>query len=223
MEIILAIAACQGLLGAIILAGLRYRTMAKASANLVAFDEEVVKRNKLFQDIKEIYKKLIGWSALRDLALQIHEQKELMKLERGRITITQAELETVENRLRELEEVEREIAASGIEAKEELRILGKKEKDLKSKNDLLKTQIADSLSKFDEVMSQIESNSQLVAQIENVKAELIRTETKTNELMFQIEQGNEQYFTLKQVYDALDIEYAQLYEKFADQNPGVAS
>jgi hypothetical protein len=32
----------------------------------------------------------------------------------------------------------------------------------------------------------------------------------------QIEAGNEQYFILKQVYDALDIEYAQLYEKFAD-------
>jgi hypothetical protein len=55
-----------------------------------------------------------------------------------------------------------------------------------------------------------------MAQLEAIKTDLLRTEQKTDELLMQIEAGNEQYFILKQVYDALDIEYAQLYEKFAD-------
>jgi hypothetical protein len=35
--------------------------------------------------------------------------------------------------------------------------------------------------------------------------------------MGEIQKGNDQYFILKKRYDALDIEYAQLYEKFAEQ------
>jgi len=37
-------------------------------------------------------------------------------------------------------------------------------------------------------------------------------------LLLQVEQGNEQYFQMKKRYDALDIEYAQLYEKFSESD-----
>jgi chromosome segregation ATPase len=195
---------------------LQTRSGAKASANLVMYDDEITRRQKLFEEIAEQYKIRLGWAVLRETATELGEAKEIIKQERGRVTITQAELETVENRLRELDEVEREIQASGIETKEELRILNKKEKDLRSKNDALKTRIQDAFEKLNSISSQIESNSQLLAQIEAIKNDLLRTEQKSDELLMQIEAGNEQYFILKQVYDALDIEYAQLYEKFAD-------
>ena len=195
---------------------LQTRSGAKASANIVMYDEELEKRQKLFNDIAQQLKNRVPWITLRAVATDLTEAKEIIKQERGRVTITQAELETVENRLRELDEVEREIQASGIETKEELRILNKKEKDLRSKNDALKTKIQETIEKFNSIASQLESNSQLLAQIESIRTDLLKTEQKSDELLIQIEAGNEQYFILKTVYDALDIEYAQLYEKFAD-------
>jgi len=47
-------------------------------------------------------------------------------------------------------------------------------------------------------------------------SQLTMAEEKIDTLILQIEIGNEQYFTLKRRYDALDIEYAQLYEKFSE-------
>jgi chromosome segregation ATPase len=220
MGIILIVAIVEGLLGAGVLLFLAIRAGAKETANLALFDKEIEKRESTQDQIKTLFGQLVPWSNVREIALTLNEQRELIKLERGRVTITQAELETVENRLRELEEVEREIAASGIETKEEFRILNKKEKDLKTKNDNLVNQIAESMNKLQEVLSQVESNSQVMVQVDMAKTELLRTEQKVNELLIQIELGNEQYVTMKQVYDALDIEYAQLYEKFSESNPG---
>ena len=209
-----------GVIELLIMAGgmiyLSSREGAQASAVVTLYDDEIVRRQKLFDDIAAIYKNRIAWTHVRSLAADLAEAKEIIKQERGRVTITQAELETVENRLRELDEVEREIQASGIETKEELRILNKKEKDLRNKNDALKSQISDAITNLNAIMSQVESNAQLMSQLDMIKTDLLRTEQKTDELIIQIEQGNEQYFILKQVYDALDIEYAQLYEKFAD-------
>jgi chromosome segregation ATPase len=195
---------------------LQTRSGAKASARLLIYDEEIERRQKLFDDIAAQYGARYPWAVVRESANDLIEAKEVVKQERGRITITQAELETIENRLRELDEVEREIQASGIETKEELRILNKKEADLRTKNENLKGKIQDAISHLNSISSQIESNAQLMAQLEAIKTDLLRTEQKTDELLMQIEAGNEQYFILKQVYDALDIEYAQLYEKFAD-------
>ncbi|MBN8549936.1 MAG: hypothetical protein J0M12_11525 [Deltaproteobacteria bacterium] len=160
-----------------------------------------------------------GMVGLGDVAVRVKELKlaqEALKAERGRITITQAELETIETRLRELEEIERELEASGIETKEELNILNKKEKELATRNEQLKAQISASTQQLDQLLGQIELSTQVMEQVQNMKSELLMTEQKMSDLLLQIEQGNEQYFILKQRYDALDIEYAQLYEKFSE-------
>lgn len=220
MGIIIIIGLIEAALGLGALIFLLGKSNASESKNLAAFDVEIDKRATLKAGIEESYSRMVGWQTLRDLYHDLTETKEVLKLERGRVTITQAELETVENRLRELDEVDREIQASGLETKEELRILNKKEKDLRGKNDQVKLQIAESLSQLDALMSQVEMNAQITMQVESMKSEMLRTEQKVDELLMQIELGNEQYFILKQVYDALDIEYAQLYEKFSESNSG---
>lgn len=207
-------------IGAGVLVFLQTREGASRSAVLDTLTKEALERSKFVQAFEDTFKEMVWWGNLRKVHGELTEVRELMKLERGRVTITQAELETVENRLRELDEVDREIQASGLETKEELRILNKKEKDLRTKNENLKGKIQEAMSKINDILSQFESNSQVSMQIENMKTELLRTEQKVDELLIQIELGNEQYFSLKQVYDALDIEYAQLYEKFSEANPG---
>lgn len=190
--------------------------LSVATGVLQAFDVEADKYQELQRSIEDLYREMIGWEDLRTRYQELVEARDALKLERGRVTITQAELETVENRLRELDEVDREIQASSLETKEELRILNKKEKDLKTKNDVMKNQITSSIERLETLMSQIELSAQAVAQVENLKTELLRTQQKVDEMFMQIELGNEQYFILKQTYDALDIEYAQLYEKFSE-------
>ena len=177
-------------------------------------------RAKLVASLKEkletLYGSMVEMPSLIERAKELRAAQESLKAERGRITITQAELETIETRLRELEEIERELEASGIETKEELNILNKKQKDLTARNDALKSQIAASIQQLDQLLGQIEVSAQVQDQIQNMKGELLNTEQKITDLLTQIEMGNEQYFILKQRYDALDIEYAQLYEKFSE-------
>lgn len=173
-------------------------------------------RAHLLEQLKETYGRLVPVSAIRNAIKQVGERQEALRAEKGRITITQAELETVETRLRELEEVERELEASGLETKEELNILKKKEAELNAKNDALKSQIQAALAALDRAASEIEMSEQLREQVVACRTELLQTEQSIATLVLQIEQGNEQYFILKRRYDALDIEYAQLFEKFSE-------
>jgi len=179
--------------------------------------EQIVKTRTDQKDkLVQIYEGMVDLGTLQDLVQELHSIEEALKAERGRITITQAELETVESRLRELEEIERELEASGLETKEELNILQKKQAELESKNKALKKKLNEAVSQIDQLLGELEDNAQATEQITMMKTELLQTEEKVDMLLVQIEQGNEQYFILKRRYDALDIEYAQLYEKFAE-------
>lgn len=178
--------------------------------------EEEKKREDLYSELKEAEENLIPFSSLIDKAEAADQAASSLRLERGRVTITQAELETVEARLRELDEIERELAASNIETQEELKILTKKEKDLSNKNTQLKDQLTTSKTELEKILGSIQEQSEVQTKVMKCQQDLLRTETQIDELLLQIQGGNEQYFILKKRYDALDIEYAQLYEKFSE-------
>lgn len=188
-----------------------------AVESAVNLEEEVTTKRELNERIKILSAELLDVKLLKDKVAELIVSKESLKAERGRVTITQAELETIEVRLRELDEIARELEASMTETKEELKILQRKEKELSNKNEALREQIQSSLTKMDEIISQIELTAQMQEQITRARADLMKTEQQTQTLLDQIQAGNEQYFILKKRFDALDIEYAQLYEKFAEQ------
>ncbi|MCB0332030.1 MAG: hypothetical protein KDD55_00955 [Bdellovibrionales bacterium] len=184
--------------------------------NLKRLETEHEKKSEFKERIEGFYSEMVDLGTIRQVIAEVTSIEEALKAERGRITITQAELETVETRLRELEEIERELEASGIETKEEFSILQKKQQELATKNTQLKEKIQASLAELDNLMQEVELNSQMQEQVMIMKTELLQTEEKIDLLLLQVEDGNEQYFILKKRYDALDIEYAQLYEKFAE-------
>ncbi len=218
MEVL--VIAIAGLIEAAVFSFLIFRKVAGGAGGgqeqIDTFRIQVEERKGFVAQIEAILGQMIDSSALKTKGQELMTAKESMKAERGRITITQAELETVENRLRELEEIERELEASGIETKEELKILEKKQRDLGQKNDTIKQQIAASTAQIDAMISQIEMNAQMQQNIDLMRAQLTQTEQQIDMLLLEIEQGNEQYFILKRRYDALDIEYAQLFEKFTE-------
>jgi chromosome segregation ATPase len=187
------------------------------SGVIESYDAELATKQGLLARFEAVVPGLVDSSQMIERLREMILVRESLKAERGRVTITQAELETIEVRLRELDEIARELEASALETKEELKILQKKERELTQKNDTLKGQIAQSLTDLDQVIGQIELTAQMQEQIANIKAEMARTDVQIATLLSGIQEGNEQYFILKRRYDALDIEYAQLYEKFSEQ------
>ncbi|MCI5064908.1 hypothetical protein MRY87_04195 [bacterium] len=211
---IVGLISAAGCAGAIfVLAGKNQGGMKKSVEKYAAHLEE---QGALTEKLEELYSGLIDLGSLQKAITEYKTLQESLKAERGRITITQAELETVETRLRELEEIERELEASGIETKEELNILKKKEAELRQKNEELRNRIAETTANLDKLVEEVEMSSQVQEQILAMKTQLLETEQRAETLITEIEAGNEQYFILKKRYDALDIEYAQLYEKFSE-------
>jgi len=209
-----------GIIGLLVFPGVLYvfASGKKSSSELLLnkMESETKLRQDLISQAKTVKEELVEFDILKETALQAIDARDAARLERGRVTITQAELETVEARLREIDEIERELEASNVETQEELKILQKKESGLANKNASLKEQLATALSELDKVLKELESNVELTEKISKMKSELTRTEIQIDELLDQIKEGNESYFTVKKRYDALDIEYAQLYEKFAE-------
>ena len=185
-----------------------------AHANAI---DELQQKKEIFERVSALQAELIDPSQVKGQAKSYLIARESLKAERGRVTITQAELETIEVRLRELDEIARELDASMTETKEEMKILKRKEGELASKNESLRGQISDSTTKMDAIISEIEMSAQMQEQIVSLKSELSQADVQIENLMGEIQKGNDQYFILKKRYDALDIEYAQLYEKFAEQ------
>ncbi len=177
---------------------------------------ELDTRKEAYVRAQEIMSRMVPLDLVKEKVLALQTYKEASRVEKGRVTITQAELETVDARLRELEEIEREIEASAHEAKEEARILTKKEKELSNKNEQLKEKITSSVEQIEVLMKEVQMTEEMSKQIDDMKRELLSTEKRIEELFGEIERGNKQYFVLKHRYDALDIEYAQLYERFTE-------
>jgi chromosome segregation ATPase len=204
---------------AAIFVGLLYRVISKGTGHVRAvitkLNDDLAAREKLQEQVQGIVSQLQPIDQIRIRVRDLTNLRDAVKTEKGRLTITQAELETVESRLRELEEIERELAASGIDAQEEVKILKKKERDLAQKNQTLREQLEASLKQMDSIMGELELSAQMSEQITAMKTHVLQVQEKIDNLLIQIEQCNEQYFTLKKRYDALDIEYAQLYEKFS--------
>lgn len=216
--LILAIALVQALVvGAIIFLRARAANAGRERvyANVL---EEVEQKRALWDQVQKLSSELADPKELAERIRNFAVARESLKAERGRVTIAQAELDMIEVRLRELEEIHRELEASTTETKEELRILQRKEDELKAKNDNLRVQIAETNSKMEVLLSEIEVSAQMQEQVVNLKAELLRSEEQVQTLLNEIQKGNEQYFILKRRYDALDVEYAQLYQQFNESH-----
>lgn len=187
--------------------------VSKGLKDLNRFKDE---RNELDQKLRGLYGALVDLAEARSKVKEAKSFEDALKAERGRVTITQAELETVETRLRELEEIERELEASSIETNEELKVLKARQEELSKKNGSLKSQLDVTTQQMEMIISEIQLTAAQQEALNQIKTELVLTQQRIDLLMLQIEQGNEQYFILKHRFDALDIEYAQLYEKFSE-------
>lgn len=199
---------------------LMYRTVAARQKlirdSLRSYELEVASKKEFIEKVRGLLAQMQPFNELHRKVIEVKALGENLRTERGRITITLAELETVESRLRELEEIERELEASNSETEKELSILRKKDEELKKKNEELKLQLAEKAAELEKFMTELQVSAEVAEQLNAIKTQIASCEQQIDALLLQVQQCDEQYISLKMKYDALDIEYAQLYEKFAE-------
>lgn len=215
--LVLVIAVVQSLLVGVFLFRRAMLEGQEASSGNEHVREELELKRELWGRLESLQREMANPQEYEKAKAEVNGIRETLKAERGRVIIAQAELESVEVRLRELDEVNRELEASALETKEELKMLQKREGDLKTKNEELRVQIADSTTKLEALMSEIEMSIQMQEQVKVMQADLLKSEQQVETLMNEIEKGDEQYFIAKRRYDALDVEYAQLYQQYVEQ------
>ncbi|MCB0358250.1 MAG: hypothetical protein KDD44_01390 [Bdellovibrionales bacterium] len=217
MAIVILIIALLFLLTAGGVLGVRYSQVAARKGmyqqNLTTIKREVDAKKALIDDIASVVLGLAPPHVLAKAEQQVTDLEEAVRAEQGRLTITQAELDAVETRLRELEEVERELEASSIESAKEIEMLRSQQRDIESRNEALRQQLQSAFDQIEILLSQFHSSQAAVDELGALKLGLEETQAKIDYYTEQLAMLNERYTELKNAYDALDIEYAQLYEK----------
>jgi len=185
----------------------------RVARNIEVLTAELKTKEAMLRELAELARGYVTKDYFDQLADQVRTAEEELRSEKGRITITEAEIEAVDVRLRELEELKRELEMSSIDAIRELELLRAQERDINQQNDGLRTQLQSSLEQLDHLLDVLNTNAEAVEKLQNAKKELVEAETKMQFYQEQITLLNQKYVGLKKAYDALDIEYAQLYEK----------
>ena len=212
--IIIAIIFLGGFAGIFVWLGKKYSADdLQLTKNLEVTKKERKIKEDTLRDLAQVSLGYITKDYFGQLQEQFKAVEEELRAEKGRLTITEAELEAVDVRLRELEELKRELEMSSIDAIRELELLRAQERDIAGQNEALKNQLKSSLEQLDMLLDMLASSAEAVERLQAAKKELMDAEVKTQYYQEQISLLNHRYVGLKKAYDALDIEYAQLYEK----------
>ena len=181
--------------------------------NLKMIENELKEKQKILRELAEASLGLVSSDILAQGQADIAREEENLRSEKGRVTIIQSEMEAVDLRLRELEEIQKELENSSIEASREIEMLRARERDLEAQNTKVRGQI-DSLGiVLDRLVSEIGAEDELSEVLVKAKPEILQMQDKLQFFGEQVTMLNRKYLDLKRAYDALDIEYAQLYEK----------
>lgn len=173
--------------------------------------------------LHKIAKNVVGLTTEEKLAEAkegLGEYDAILGAEKGKQAIAEAEIEALDIRLRELEELRRELEVSNMDAIKEVEMLKAQERDMSNKNLGIQDQLKSSLDQIDILLDMLQNNAKAVEQLNKSKSELVEVEKSITFYETEITKINKQYVTLKRAYDALDIEYAQLYEKRQQQGNG---
>lgn len=213
--IILITLVCLGVTGFVVFSLFSQVSERKAvlRENLQIIEEELKEKQTILGEIAVSSLGLVSSDILDQMKIDIAKEEENLRTEKGRVTIIQAEIEAVDLRLRELEEIEKELENSSIEASREIEMLRARERDLEVQNQKLREQLDNCLMQLDRLLHDLASSHEAVTQLTSAKNEMISTQKQIQFYEQQISLLNRKYLELKKAYDALDIEYAQLYEK----------
>ncbi|MCC6221132.1 MAG: hypothetical protein IT291_07830 [Deltaproteobacteria bacterium] len=181
--------------------------------NIAVLNEEINKKKEVLDELGRLALGFIPKDEYDRTCEEVTKFEEQIRGEQAKVTITQAEFDAGEARLRELEEVDRELEASALEAAREIDMLRTQENDIRKRNAELVGQLNKIHNRVDQLIEELEHCQEAVDRMVKVKAELVEIQQKIEWYTEQTSVINQQFIDLKHAYDALDIEYAQLYDK----------
>jgi chromosome segregation ATPase len=123
------------------------------------------------------------------------------------------QVETVKQKIADLDAITSDLRTSMLESSQEMEMLRTQENGLRDKTSELKKELDKVLKKCDQLMIDFSSSQDLVQALKKAKAEALESQDKIFWYQEKITEINMNYMQLKRVYDALDIEYTQLYER----------
>ncbi len=184
-----------------------------AEESVKSVERRIQSQTEMLAEIERLKSALVPREEFDQKKKEMGTLEESLRTERGRVTITEAELEALEGRLREFEEIERELQASTLEIDREIEMLRSQEKEVAKRNEELRVQLETTLESVGQMLAKAEELFEIQDEVERVKAALKNVEQSVSRYTEDVSSVNKSYVNLKRAYDALDIEYAQIYEK----------
>lgn len=191
-------------------------------ANLLSAQSELKAKEEILKDLLSLSLGLIRNEDILALDVMLDDLRASISAEKGRFAITEAELEAVEVRMRELEELKRELEVSNMDAVREVEMLKAQERDVATQNEVIFEQLTSSKDQIDILYDMFGDNEMVQGQLDRSREEIESSQKQLTFYEEEVAKINQQYVVLKKAYDALDIEYAQLYEK-RQQDPTASS
>lgn len=174
---------------------------------------EATQKKEILGQLADIAAGMVSPEIVHEAEKQRDEVVERLTEVKSEIAAVEAKQLIVESRLREIEELEREMENNSIEAQRELELLRDQEKTMREETERLRQRVNNSVEMLEQLLVELSSSQSAVEKLTSAKTELLNTESKIDYYSEGISQLNSQYIELKKGYDALDIEYAQLYER----------
>lgn len=189
----------------------KHSSKSKASSGFL--QDELIKKEEIVAELRGLIGGLVTPSIVDEKKREATLLEDTLKTERGKLAIAKAEIDNLLVRVRELDEVQQELEASSLESAHELDMLKTQERSLAQKSSELKEELEKSLQQLDKLLDELANSQEAVEKLAKTKTELLAAQEKIAWYEQKITEINENYMELKKAYDALDIEYAQLYEK----------
>lgn len=183
-------------------------------------DNHVLELREAYKRITDYCEKLVLYrenlvesSLVTERKDQLVELAGLLRSERSKSVITQAELSSLEDYHAEIASIEKELLDRENEVKEQLKQQNERQESLRAKNSFLKKKIAESKEILDKLLADTAISQKAKTALRSIQMDINKVSSQSDAVLAQIAETNEQIYNLRLRYDALDIEYVRLYKK----------
>lgn len=192
----------------------------KIAAPEKAYNESIKNIENLVEDRKKSLKDAAQFSLgfidvdyYEQLHKQVEELSGVVYSKKQQVLSLENEVLKAELSLKEVEDVKKEIEITQIETKKEVDLLKAQDSDMAEQNAQAKQALQDIIKNVSPIFEALASLEGSDAIVDALFMQTGNADQKLEFFQTEIQGFNKKYLELKEQYDALDIEYAQLYEK----------
>lgn len=186
---------------------------ATRTQHLQSAKDVVERRKQVLLELAKCALKRMPRSELEAIKARESKQTEKVLVEQARIRAAEGELQSVQGRLSDLAEVTAELEETSAEVQRELDNLREQEVQLRRRTGEVQGKLQSSKVKVEALLVELANNQKAIQALEAANNQLLEQQRRIANYELMIAEVSTKYLELKRAYDALDIEYAQLYQR----------